>query len=708
MRPVLSRCLALLILAFSTQAAAVVTLVDPATLKPSELQERATQLVTHFLSNYHYRRVPLDDALSARILERYIESLDPNKTFFSQAELDRLARYETRLDDALREQELDVAFAVFRQYRDLVEQRAAYARGLLESAGYDFNVDETYRFDRSEAPWAADQTALDEIWRKRVKNDVLGLKLAGKAPEEIRDTLEKRYDTMARMTAQLNADDVFQLFMNAYAASVEPHTAYFSPRSSENFRIRMSLSLEGIGAVLQSDDEYTVVREVVEGGPAAKSGLLHEEDRIVGIAQGEDGELTDVVGWRLDDVVDLIRGPKDSIVRLQILPEGVGPEGPFQEITLSRNKIELEEQAASSDIIEVENSQGQPMRIGVIELGTFYMDFEGRARGDKNYRSTTRDVRKLIESLKAEQVDGIVVDLRGNGGGSLTEATELTGLFIPSGPVVQVRDSTGRIQIDRDPDPAVVYGGPLAVMVDGGSASASEIFAGAIQDYRRGIILGEPTFGKGTVQNLVDLDQFDRDEQGGLGQLKATIAQFFRVAGGSTQHRGVVPDIIFPTALDTESVGERALENALPWDEVRPADFMPASAPVAAFSRVQDLHSARMQAHPAVAALVDSAKAAAEERDRTTVSLLESARKSDRERTRAAQRERENRVRVAVGLEPLPAPDEQGEEDERRTARSDEETERLDVLRTEAAQVLADLIVATAPKRPSMAASGSE
>lgn len=702
MRTLLRRLAVPVLIAFAPAALAVVTLVDPATLKPTELQQRATQLITHFLTNYHYKRVPLDDALSEQILRRYLESLDPNKSFFTKADVERFSVYRDSLDDALRDAKLDPVFEIFRTFRARVDERVTYAKGLIGQP-FDFTVDETYDFDRSKAVWATAGAELDEIWRKRVKNDVLSLRLAGKKAEEIASTLARRYDSLERMTDQLNADDVFQVFMNAYATSIEPHTAYFSPRSSENFRIRMSLSLEGIGAVLQSDNEYTLVREVVKGGPADKSGKLHVDDRIVGIGQGNSAPVTDVVGWRLDDVVDLIRGPKGSIVRLQVLPKSVGVDGPTEEITLTRNKIELEEQAAKKSVLEVKNSAGRALRIGIIELGTFYMDFEARARGESNYRSTTRDVRHLIEALQREHVDGLVIDLRGNGGGSLTEATELTGLFIPSGPVVQVRDATGRIQIDRDPDPAIVYGGPLAVLVDRNSASASEIFAGAIQDYHRGIILGEPTFGKGTVQNLVDLDQFDRDETGGLGQLKATIAQFFRIAGGSTQHRGVVPDIVFPTAVDAESEGERALDNALPWDEVRPADYQAFSAPLDSYAHARELHDQRMQSDTAIKALVDEAHAVKVANDQHSVSLVETTRRAEQERSEREQRERENRIRATQGLPPLAREDDV----EKRAQQIEESREnpKLDILLTEAARVLGDLVVDTTPASPTMAAS---
>ncbi len=676
--------------------AALVTTTAEADLKPSAAQERATRLITHFISNYHYKPTALDDGLSVQIFDRFLESLDPTRSFFSAQDLARFDAHRTRLDDYLRKAELDPIYEIFLGYRKRVSERVAAAKRLL-AGPLDFGVDEELDLDRSKAAWPADDAALDDLWRRRVKNDVLALRIAGKDEAAIAKTLANRYDGLDRRTQQLNAEDVFQLFVNAYTTSIEPHTAYFSPRTSENFRIRMSLSLEGIGAVLQAEDEYTLVREVVPGGPADKSGTLHPQDRITGVGQGEKGELVDVIGWRLDDVVDLIRGPKGTTVRLEVLPKGIGAEGPTRVVSIARNKIELEEQAAKKSVIDVPHGPGR-LKIGIIDVPTFYLDFEARAAGDDNYRSTTRDVRKLLGELRKDRVDGVVIDLRSNGGGSLTEATELTGLFIETGPIVQVRNADGRMQVERDSDPLVEYDGPLAVLVDRYSASASEIFAGAIQDYGRGVIIGEPTFGKGTVQNLVDLSRLDRMSDDSLGQLKATIAQFFRVAGASTQHRGVVPDVVFPTAAYASDEGERALDNALPWDQVQPARFSRANSHLGPLDRALALHKQRITGNDGFKALIEEAQAVQEARKRNTVSLLESRRRAEQDRQRKDHEARQNRLRAAVGLPPLSeeeraaladpdAADDVPEEDEKKF-----DDPKYDVVLTEAATILADLV----------------
>ncbi|MCC7411720.1 MAG: carboxy terminal-processing peptidase [Gammaproteobacteria bacterium] len=684
--------LAATLLACGTGGAVVAT-IPAGELVPTDAQERATKLIAHFIANYHYKKAGLDDSLSEQVFERYLEALDPTRSFFTAADLEAWSAQKDSFDDYLRSAELMPVFEIFKTYRDHVSERVAYVKSLLDRP-FDFNVDESIELDRSKAPWPKDRAELDELWRKRVKNDVLSLRIAGKDPQEIHKTLATRYDGLERRTLQLNAEDVFQVFINAYTTSIEPHTAYFSPRTSENFRIRMSLSLEGIGAVLQGEEEYTLVRQVVPGGPADKSGRLHADDRIVGVGQGDSGEIADVVGWRLDDVVDLIRGPKGTTVRLQVLPKSSGPEGPTKVVAITRNKIELEEQAAQKKTIDVQIGPSK-VHLGVIELPTFYLDFEARAAGDKDYRSTTRDVRKLLVDLKNDGVDGIVIDLRSNGGGSLTEATELTGLFIETGPVVQVRSADGRIQVERDTDPSVEYGGPLAVLVDRNSASASEIFAGAIQDYKRGIIIGEPTFGKGTVQNLVDLNRLDRLSEDGLGQLKATIAQFFRIAGASTQHRGVVPDVIFPTASYADDEGERALDNALPWDQVKPARFVLAKSHLGALAGALSLHQRRIANDEGFKVLIEEAQNLKDVRARKTLSLVESTRRAEQERAKAEHSERENRLRAALGLPPLPPDGSLSDEDEETLA--DEEKERakdprFDVVLTEAAHILADLI----------------
>ena len=663
--------------------------VDRVSLKPSEAHARATELILHFVANYHYKKTALDDSLSKQILERYLKTLDPNRSYFNSTDIAAFEEHARDFDDYLENKQLQYPFDVFVRFRDRVDARIRYAESLLGKP-MRFDIDENFDFDREKAPWAS-ESQLDEFWRKRVKNDYLGLRLAGKSDAEIKETLLKRYQDLSRRTAQLNADDVFELFINAYLASIEPHTSYFSPRTSENFRIRMSLSLEGIGAILQSDNEYTLVRQVLKGGPADKSGLLHEDDRITGVGQGLNDRIVDVVGWRIDDVVDLIRGKKDSIVRLQVLPKGMPAGAKPKIVTLTRSKIALEDEAARQSVIELP-AGNHTARIGVITLPTFYQDFEARARGDTDYRSTTRDVRALIGELMAKDVEGIVIDLRGNGGGSLSEATELTGLFITTGPVVQVRNSDSSVHIERDTDPEVAYAGPLAVLVDRNSASASEIFAGAIQDYRRGVIIGEPTFGKGTVQNLIDLSEYDRDSDAALGQLKATIAQFFRVAGDSTQHRGVVPDISFPTALGSDDEGERALPNALPWARIDPANYSPAMAPVTEFSKARALHEQRLRDSPVFSVLLDEERAVQAAKERTTVSLLQSVRQAEQERIENEQKNREERYRAATGKAP-PTSGEVANGDASSTDKPDQST---DFVLQETARILENLVVPSA------------
>ncbi|MGD2083205.1 MAG: carboxy terminal-processing peptidase, partial [Chromatiales bacterium] len=557
--------LCLLILALP--ALATVQEVPVGDLVPDRSQRQTAFIITKVIDRYHYRDLKLDDELSSEVLDDYLDSLDPNRIYFLQSDIDTFEVYRDRLDEALKEARLEPAFSIFRIYRFRVEDRVAFALSVLNRQ-LDFTRDEEYRFDRDDVPWPGDRSEQDDLWRKRVKNDILSLRLSGKKEDEIKETLKKRYEGIVTRARQLRADDVFQLFINAYTTRLDPHTSYMSPRSSENFDISMRLSLEGIGAVLSTENEYTEVQRLVKGGPAEQSGQVQAGDRIIGVAQDDDGEMVDVIGWRLQDVVDLIRGSKGTVVRLQLMPDSAAAGGPTREVRLVRNEIKLEDQAASSEVID--GLEG--MRIGVIEIPAFYRDFQARSEGDADFRSTTRDVRGILNSLTAEGVDGIVIDLRHNGGGSLSEATELTGLFIEQGPVVQVRDSTGKLELESDPDPQVVYSGPLAVLVDRHSASASEIFAGAIQDYGRGIIIGEPTFGKGTVQTLVDLDRFVRGEDD-LGRLRLTMAQFYRVNGDSTQFRGVVPDILFPFASSSDEEGERSLDHALPWGHIKPADF---------------------------------------------------------------------------------------------------------------------------------------
>jgi len=547
---------------------------DPLRLEPDMDQRYASSIATRFLTNYHYKRTRLDDELSSQIFDSYLELLDPNRIYFLAGDIEGFERYRLGMDDALRHSDLLSAYEIFNVYAERVQQRVDYARERVKQP-FNFTIDEYYQFDREGEPWATNTAELDELWRKRVKNEYLRLLLTDKEPDAIVETLLERYDSQERRIRELNNEDVFQFFMNAFAQSIEPHTAYLSPRSSENFEISMKLSLEGIGALLGRENEYTLISSVVPGGPADQDGRLKAGDRITAVGQGHDGKLVDVIGWRIDDVVDLIRGPKDTVVRLEVLPEDASVNEPTHIIEIVRNEVKLEEQAAKSEIIDVplEDSPGEVVKVGVIDLPVFYLDFNGRAQNLPDYRSSTRDVRRLIGELKEAGVKGIVVDLRNNGGGSLLEATTLTGLFIDKGPVVQVRNSSGRISLEEDVDPGMAWDGPLAVLVNRYSASASEIFAAAIQDYGRGVIIGEPTFGKGTVQSLLDLDDYAPSDKPGMGQLKITMAQFFRVNGGSTQNKGVVPDIRFPSAGDAEDYGERSLPNALPWTSIDPARF---------------------------------------------------------------------------------------------------------------------------------------
>src|SRR5450830_239620 len=532
-------------------------------LKPDPAQAQAALWASKFLARYHYKAMPLDDAMSEKIFDRYFKNLDSEKLYFLQSDIDQFDTGRNKLDDAIQNENLSLPFAIYNTYQQRFAQRMAYARELLKGK-FEFSSDETFQIDREKAAWPKTEDEARDLWRRRVKNDWLRLKLAGKDDKAIRETLDKRYENYLSRMKKLNNEDVFSMFMNAYATAIEPHTNYLGPRSADNFDIAMRLSLEGIGAVLQTRDEYTVVREVVPGSPAGLSGKLKVGDRIVGVGQGENGPITEVLGMRIDDVVQLIRGAKDSVVRLDILPADAGPDAKHVVLPLVRKKISMEEQAAKKSVIEVREN-GVKRRIGVISLPTFYQDFEARRRGDKDFKSATRDVSRLLAELKKDKVDNVLIDLRNNGGGSLNEAVELTGLFIDKGPVVMQRNAEGKVDVESDTNAGLAWDGPMGVLINRGSASASEIFAAAVQDYGRGLIIGEGSFGKGTVQTLFNLDRFGGSEKARFGELKMTIAKFFRINGGTTQLRGVTPDIKLPAMSDTDNFGESSYDNALPW-----------------------------------------------------------------------------------------------------------------------------------------------
>lgn len=616
------------------------------TLKPLPDQGEAGLWASRYLSRFHYKPTPLDTTMSQQIFDRYLDALDGERLFFTQADVDRFKPARDTLDKAIETKDLTVPFAMYNLYLQRVDARVADVRKLIGNGITDFSKDESYKYDRAKLPWPATGADLDEVWRLRIKNDWLRLKLAGKADKDIRETLDKRYAQYIDRVRKVSSEDVFQTFMNAYATAIEPHTNYLGPRASENFDISMKLSLEGIGAVLTPDEDYTAIREIVTGGPAALTGKVNVGDRIVAVGQGASGPMVDVVGWRLDDVVAKIRGPKDTTVRIEIIPADAGPDGKHEIVPIVRKRVRIEDQAAKKSVIEVTDGDVK-RRIGVISLPTFYQDFEARRQGDPDYRSATRDVAKLLGELKADNVDGVLVDLRNNGGGSLAEATDLTGLFVKPGPVVQVRNASGKIEVENSTADDVAWDGPLAVVINRVSASASEIFAAAIQDYGRGIVIGEPSFGKGTVQFLLDLDRFARNEKPTFGELKMTTAQFFRIDGGSTQLRGVTPDITFPLTIDAGDFGESSYDNALPWSSI----------PAAQFSRVGDVsgvipqlvarHEARVaknqQWQDYVSDLAETRKLRAEK----SLSLNEEARRKEREEQDAKQKARKARDKAS-------------------------------------------------------------
>ena len=670
---------------------------------PTADQGTAAKLVYGLLSDsrYAYRPRALDDALSADMFKRYLESLDPGKQFFTAQDIARFGPFKTGLDDAIKRGDLAPAYAIFATYRERVDARVAHARGLLKQDLFDFSGNDRFAYDRKDVPWATDPGALDAVWQQSVRNDWLRLKLAGKSSDEIRKTLDKRYANLADSIAELKGEDVFQTFVNSYANAIDPHTDYLTPRSADNFNMSMSLSLEGIGAQLQKQDDVVVIREIVPGGPASVSGKLKSGDRVVGVGQGNSGAMEDVVGWRIDDVVAKIRGAKGTKVRLDLIPAEAGLDSKPNRVALVRDKIRLEDQAAKSEIITIPADDGvAAKRIGVIKLPGFYQDFEGRRLNKDAYASATRDVGKLLTQLRADKVDGVVLDLRNNGGGSLDEAIELTGLFIDRGPVVQVRESGGRVVVNGDDDAGIAWEGPLAVLINRGSASASEIFAGAIQDYGRGLVIGETSFGKGTVQNLVDLDRWPANEEARFGQVKLTIAQFFRVSGGSTQNKGVVPDVAFPVSVDASEYGESTYDNALPWTRIaavphtRYGNFTPL------LPKLETLHAARIAGEKEFQWWTQDVAQFREERAEKSVSLNEAERRGERDSEDAKRKSRQE-ARKTLGLDLDPRADDDSRDDGlqagerdvvRDVAREKAAEKRPDPLLRESAAILADAV----------------
>lgn len=660
---------------------------SPPVLAPLKQQAQAAQLSAQLLTRYSYRPIALDDALSARIMDQFIKSLDPDHVLFLQADIDRFMSDRSEIDDAIEQKDLKIPFAIFNAYEQRIVDRMNYARNLLKQ-DFDFSVQENYSVLRDKEPWPQSEAESNELWRKRVKSDWLPLKLAGKTDAAIRETLNKRYANALERAYQYKSDDVFQLFMDAYATSIDPHTDYFGANASADFNISMKLSLFGIGAVLQERDDYTTIRELVPGGPAQLSGKLSVGDRITGVGQGKDGAIKEVVGTRLDEVVQLIRGKKGSVVRLDILPADAGADGAHRVVSLVRDKISLDKQAARKTVLSV-NVGDVTRKIGVITLPTFYEDFEARHKGDKDYKSASRDVAKLLDELKQEKVDSVLIDVRNNGGGSLDEAIDLTGLFIGNGPVVQQRGSDGKVEVRSAEFAAPVWTGPMGVLINRGSASASEIFAAAIQDYGRGVIVGEPSFGKGTVQTVVDLDQMVRNSKPEFGELKVTIAQFFRVNGGTTQLRGVTPDISLPGLSDPTSFGETSYDNALPWAQIKPANYTPADTVTKLLPTLQSRHDGRVASDPDFQGLVKDIADLKAQREKGIISLNEAERRKE-----ATARENRRKSRAELGDGEDPGGDD-GLESNERSLSADIAIENArkkakDVLLNEAAAILAD------------------
>lgn len=613
-------------------------------LGPNRQQAITAIMVVKRLEQLHYNHQELNDELSASILDRYISDLDPTRSYFLASDIKEFEKFRFEMDDALNSGNLSPAFAIFNRYQRRMINRLVYMDSLLQTefSKWRYDGSETIEADRKQSPWPANEAEWDDMWRKRLVYNALNLKLTGKKPAEIKKTLERRYKNQLTRALQVNSEDAFQIFLNSVTQNYDPHTQYLSPKVSENFNINMSLQLEGIGAVLQSEDEYTKIQSLVTGGPAERSKLLKPADRIIGVAQEGEDEMVDVVGWRLDEVVDRIRGKKGTRVTLQVIPADASNDHETKLVTITRDTVKLEDRAAQSTIIEGKHD-GKPYKIGVINVPAFYADFQCLQQDEDNCRSTTRDVETLIRKLEKQNIDGLVIDLRNNGGGALQEANSLVGLFIESGPTVQIRSSGGKVDTMLDSDPVMVYKGPLAVVVNRLSASASEIFAGAIQDYRRGIVVGERTFGKGTVQSMQSLDR---------GQLKITLAKFYRISGETNQHKGIVPDITLPSLLDHEELGESALPNALPADTIRAAAYEKDRGLEAVLPWLRENTQMRIKNNPDFVYLNEQIKMLDEARANNLVSLNEKTRLTEQEQQDARRLKIENERRKAKN-EPL-------------------------------------------------------
>lgn len=653
-------------------------------VSPTVEQARANILIARQLQFTHFRDMSINDSLSGDVFDAYLEYLDGQRVYLTQQDIDKFSAIRLGLGSALKTGQLQPGFDIYNLVQQRIIERLEFALDLIDNGldKLDFSADERIMLDRSEADWVADRDALDDLWVKRIKNAVLAQRLNDSDDESIEEALRRRYEGQLKRAYQARSEDAFQAYMNAFAGMWDPHTSYFSPRTSENFNINMSLSLEGIGAVLQSDNEYTKVVRLVPGGPASKQGQLEPADRIVSVKQDDEEKPVNVIGWRLDEVVDLIRGPRESIVTLEVIPADAPDETVTETIAIERDKVKLEEQSASKEVIEFERGN-TTYSIGVINIPTFYADFKAMQEGDPNYKSTTRDVRKLIDELKADGVDGVVMDLRNNGGGALHEANDLVGLFIEEGPTVQIRNSNNDVQVLNDEDPSVAYDGPLVVLVNRMSASASEIFAGAIQDYGRGLVVGSQTFGKGTVQAVRPLNH---------GQLKITQSKFYRVSGGSTQHKGVIPDIEIPSRVDKTRIGEDALDHALPWDQIEAVPHARYYDFSSIIDELRKRHDTRFDESPEFGLLQKEIEFLKEQREQEYVSLNLEKRKEHQSRIESTRLTIANARREIRGEDAFESLDELDDWQDQQAAEPDSADDELDFIIREGGSIMADML----------------
>jgi carboxyl-terminal processing protease len=635
-------------------------------LAPESQHTTSSKRITAQFTRAHYKQVKMDDVLSEKIFDRYIKQLDYSRNVFLASDVEGFEKHRLDFDSVISRGRLDVAYEIYNFNLKRRLERYDYALKLLDKP-FDFTLDEKYHFDREEANWPESEAEINELWRLKTKFDALNLALTGKEWPKIKEILGKRYRSAVKRLKQSESEDVFQIVMNSFARVVEPHTSYLSPRNAERFQMEMNLSLEGIGAVLRAEEDYTVIQSVVSGGPADKSNELKPKDRIIGVSQDKK-DFVDVIGWRLDDVVELIKGPKGSKVRLQVLPGESDDASDTKIVSIVRDKIKLEDRAAKSEVYFEKEGDKTSKKLGVINIPSFY-------------NNLSRDVKAEIEKLKTADVEGIIVDLRGNGGGSLTEATRLTGLFIDKGPVVQIRDGANRIQVNSDNDGISYYDGPLTVMVDRFSASASEIFSAAIQDYGRGVIVGEHTFGKGTVQQHRGLGRVYDLYEKPFGSIQFTIAKFYRIDGGSTQHRGVLPDIAFPTAIDPEEWGESREKNALPWDQIPKARYNKLSDINADLSYLNSMYIERIKENKEFNYLLEDIGVYQAEKDDKTISLNITQRKEKRKTRKAKQLVRANQRLATLGKEKVTSLDD-----------LPDELDELDPFLDETARITFDLV----------------